>query len=295
MAFVINGNKAKSKTTGKSFGSKNKVEVEDDTDTDTDDGEEDDTPVKKTSKKSGKNPFVKTGAAAAKAMEQAEAAREARRQRAGMEYRFRLPSGADSVITFLDGQIDEKTGILDIPYTNEHRIKVDNHYEDVVCIEDQEPCPLCQEGAPRSFVGLLTVIEHRPYTYEKDGKTIKKEWARRYMPCKNETLKQLTKLAQKRENGLQFSTYEVSRSGDKKAAVGDIFEYSQTHEEEDIIDEFGDEAQPLDPSENLTIYTAKEMAALGIGKKVTTFGKKTGIGKKGSSAEDIDDDDEPWN
>lgn len=278
--------------------------------------EEDEAPKKKKKKKAkdkGKTPFgegtvsdkeeakpkpgsfLKTGVDAQKEMARDEAERKARKASAGKSWRFYLKDGEDASITFLDGEIDEETGILDIPYLNEHRVKIDGYWRDVACIEEHEPCPLCAAGETKSFVGLLTILDHRPREWEdKDGKTHKEAVSKRLFAAKSETLKQLTKLASKREDGLVGSTYDVSRTGEFKANVGDLFDYNSTHTLKEIAKKLGKEmATPFDYNEQIIVYTAKDMRDLGIGKSVATFGKKSGK-KKGKSADDIDDSKSPW-
>lgn len=244
-----------------------------------------------TKKKS--NPFVKTGAAAKQAMNKAEAEAAVRKSKQGREWRFWLPAGEDAMVTFLNGEIDPDTGILDIPYVNEHRIKVNGRWEDVVCIDDEEPCPLCAAGESKSFIGLISVIDHREREYEKDGKTVKVGATRRILPAKSETLKQLSKIAEKHPEGLKFSTFEVTRTSDKKANVGDLFIHQQTDTEDDLQEAFGDTIQPVPISEAVNVYTAEEMNKLGIGKKVATFGSKK-KSSDGTSADDVDDEKSPW-
>lgn len=238
---------------------------------------------------------------AAQAMHRAEAESKARREKAGKAYRFWLKAGNDANITFLDGRIDPNTGILDIPYANEHRVKVGNDFEDIVCIEDQEPCPLCAAGEKRAFVGYLSILDHRPREYEKDGKKITLEHTRRLFVAKTETLRQLTKMAEKRDNSLAGVTFEVSRTGDKKAAVGDLFDEVARHSVEDVLAHFGEDGKPLDYEKELTYRSAEEMKAAGIGKTVATIGSGTfgpsGFGGKsavGVSADAVDDNKAPW-
>lgn len=262
---------------------------------------------KKDKKKGGKEgSFLKTGKSAKKLMDRAEAEYKARKDRASQAWRFWLKPDEDAYITFLDGRIDPDTGILDIPYANEHREKIDGRYEDVLCTEDNEPCPLCAAGSKKSFVGYLSIIDHRPREYEKDGKTVKVKHTRRLFVAKSESLKQLTKMAEKREDGLAGSTYEVSRTGDKKAAIGDLFDYSSTHSAKEIKEEFGDDGEVLDYDENITYRTAEELLDLGLGKGVEGIGSfksekkskkkkdKGGKKKKGMTEDDVDDKDAPW-
>lgn len=235
--------------------------------------------------------LLKTGKDAVAAMQKADAEREARKNAAGKPLRFRMKVGEDATITFLDGRIDPDTGILDIPYANEHTLKVGDRWENFICTEDEEPCPICAAGEKKAFVGYLTVMDHRPYEYEKDGKKVTVEHSRRLYVAKTDTLKQLQKMAEKNEDGLVGATYEVSRTGDKKPNVGDYFEKVAIHEKSDLVEAFGDEADPLNYSEHTPLYSAAQLAEMGVGKKVATIGSKSFGAKK---ADDVDDGDMPW-
>lgn len=251
----------------------------------------DDAAKKTTKPKGGDAPkgFLKTGAAAKALMDKADAEYAARQNASNKAWRFWLPAGEDAYITFLTGQISPETGILDIPYANEHREKVGGKWEDFVCTEDHEPCPLCAAGSKKSFVGYLSILDHREREYEdKDGKTVKVKVTPRLLVAKSESLKQLIKMAEKRgEDGLVGSTYEASRTGKKKAAIGDMFDYDSTHSLEELIEEFGEDAEPLDMDEQVPYYTAAQLIEMGLGEKTTSIG---GIG--GGSHDDDEDDDE---
>lgn len=235
--------------------------------------------------------FLKTGTDAVKMMARSEAETKARRESSGKAWRFWLKSGEDAHITFLDGAIDPNTGILDIPYANEHRISVGGKWTDFICTEDQEPCPICAAGEKKSFVGYLSILDHREREFEKDGKKVVIPVTRRLFVAKTETLKQLTKMAEKRGGNLAGYTFEVSRTGDKKAAVGDMFDEVAKHEAADIKEAFAELADPLNYAEELPYHTADEITSLGIGKKVATIGSKS-FGAK--TADQIDDDKPVW-
>lgn len=233
-----------------------------------------------------------SGAAAKQMMEKAEAEREAAKAAGGRTWRFWIKENEDAQITFLDGELDPDTGILKIMYANEHRVKINGKWEDVVCLADQEPCPICEAGERRSFVGYLTIIDHREFK-DKDGKTHTHK--RRLFVAKSDTLKQLTKIAEKAQSGkgLVGMTFDVSRTGDKKPAVGDVFMMIAHHEMADIVESFGEDAQIIDYADEAPYLTAEQMQDLGIGKKVATIGSKS-IGAKGASADDVDDANPPW-
>jgi hypothetical protein len=109
--------------------------------------------------------------------------------------------------------------------------------------------------------------------------------------AKTETLKMLTKLSENRGGSLAGYTFEVSRTGDKKAAVGDVFDEVAKHELDDIKEAFPDMCTPIDYSAELPYHTAEELTSLGIGKKVATIGS-SGFG--GTKAAEVNDDTPPW-
>lgn len=227
-------------------------------------------------KKTGSSGFLKTGAAAKQAFIEAEAQSAANKEKAGKMFRFFMAEGESRTITFLDGDTGED-GLLDIPLFKEHAVKLAGKTERFICTDDREPCPICAKGDNQAtLVGCLTVLNHTPYTIQNGpnaGKTLTNR--RQLFLCKRETYKLLSKLAEKR-GGLAGCTFEVSRTGEKKPGVGDLFDFVVKYDDPSQLAAKYDlpieEVQPANYEEELTFHTAEELVNLGVGKAVTGSG-----------------------
>lgn len=235
--------------------------------------------------------FVKTGAAAKKAMADEEARAEARAAEQGKMFRFWMPDGADRVITFLDGTLDDD-GQLEAGNYYEHTIKIAGDTKNFVCtadIDPSQPCPICERGDSRpTLVYTLTVIDHTPHTIQKGpnaGKVVTN--SRKLFICKNKTFKILNKAAKSR-GGLVGCTFEASRMGEKEPGVGSTFDFQYQWEDwGEFMAHYGieDDAdiQPADYNEEITYHSPEELIELGVGKKFSGIGSKktnTKIDKK---------------
>lgn len=96
-------------------------------------------------------------------LEEAERIEKEIEARRNMPLRFWLPVGESATLTFLDS-----AGF----YFYEHQVKKDGHWRNwYTCVRDFEPeCPLCDAGHQSSYVTAYTVIDHREYVSQKDGK-----------------------------------------------------------------------------------------------------------------------------
>lgn len=236
--------------------------------------------------------FIKTGAQASQLAAHEEQQREIRKSMAGKTFRFRMKDGEEKRITFLDGDIGED-GMLTANAFYEHAIQQGNTWTNICCVADAETgeeCPICKQGTFQSyFAAAFTVIDHSEYTIEKGpnaGKTIAN--TRRLFVCKHDTYKQLTKLAAKR-GGLAGCTFDVSRSGAKSPAVGNVFDFHEKIEDgEELMEKYGlkeEELMPLEYEKELTYLTADEMIQAGFGVPVdghghTTLGKEKAVSEK---------------
>lgn len=216
--------------------------------------------------------FLKKGAEA-----QAQMAVEDHKQEMnskGKVSRYWLKDGTDGAVTFLDGDI--KDGVLDIPFFYEHNMNMNGKWGNFfICTQDDEPCPICEGGAQASYVGVLSVIDHSEYVSKKDGKTYKDQ--RRLFVAKRETIKILQKIAVKR-GGLRGCRFDVSRTGDKSASVGNVFDYTDKMEEAALLAAFKENAVALNYEEILgTLYLpAKELRKLGFGSMSAPIGSESG-------------------
>lgn len=226
--------------------------------------------------------FLKRGKAAQEAM----AKEEHRIEQASKSkvFRFWIPNDTDTEITFLDGDLDD--GILDIPFLYEHNINMNGKWGNFfICTQDEEPCPICEGGNNPSYVGLLTVIDHSEYVSKRDGKTYKDNV--KLFVAKRETIKQLQKLAAKRD-GLRGVRFDVSRTGDKSASVGNIFDFTEKYSEAQLKKMFPESHEPLDYEELLgeQYMTAKELRKLGFGSSAGPIGSEDAPWEGGGDFED---------
>lgn len=237
---------------------------------------------------SGNVSFFKKGAEAKAALQKEEAEAELRKQEAGNMWRFWMPAGEDRQITFLDGDLDDE-GMLDIQMFYEHTTRVNGQWKNFVCTaeaDQSQPCPICESGDRPSLVGVMTVIDHTPHKIKKGanaGKTIQNQ--RKLFVAKQGTLRILTKLAQKR-GGLAGCTFDVSRTGDDEANVGNQFDFCEKFDSyEEIGDKFGlklEEVQPADYDKEIVYRSPEDLIELGVGKAIGG----PGTGKQSSSLKD---------
>lgn len=205
--------------------------------------------------------WMQTGAAAQKTVEVEDAAAAAAEQERGKAWRWRLDEGEDATCTFLDGDINPETKLLDVPMYYEHTIKLAGRWQNFICTRNEEPCPLCEAGVKANFVAVMTVLDHR-VTKSKDGKKTYTN-QRKLFVAKRLSMKLLNKLAEM-NGGLTGCTCAVSRTSDKEAAIGNLFNVLKKNSAEEIEASYGEAAVPFDYSEEIVYRTAADLAKLGI-------------------------------
>jgi hypothetical protein len=246
---------------------------------------------------------------ASKAMQQQEQAEQAARKAAsGKMFRFFLKPEEECQITFVDGNLSPE-GILLPPRYFEHTVEQGGKYVNYVCPEKTRPdegykCPICEQGDRPALVALFTVIDHRTFK-SKDGT---KTYANRpkLFVAKPITFDMLNKLAQKR-GGLANCTFDVSRVGDKSAAVGSMFDFREKHTDiealkeafqMDVIDPQTGKVtgtktayEPADYDSEIVFMTDEELRGLGFGKTVQTgvSFKPGGAAKKAAASDDYEE------
>ncbi len=260
-----------------------------------DDGSDDKTLVKKAG--SGLN-FLKTGNATRKAMAHEDARAEAQQLEFDKMWRFMLKPDEDAKITFLDGELGED-GILDITTFYEHFMKLNGKPRNFICVaetDEPEECPICERGdTPKSFVGVMSILDHRKYkiqTGQNAGKIVQND--RKLFVAKRGTLKMLTKIAMKRA-GLAGCSFDVSRGNDKTPSVGNVFDFTSKFESfDEIAEKFSlklEDVAPANYMKELTYYTAAQLLDLGVGKAIVGpgYGGKSSFGSKKVSASGMAD------
>jgi hypothetical protein len=131
-------------------------------------------------------------------------------------------------------------------------------------------------------VAVFTVIDHSSYTSKKDGITYSDQV--RLFVAKRDTVKILQKLAVKR-GGLAGVRFDVSRTGDKSASVGSVFDFTDKLAPNLMLAKYGEKATPIDYDALLggMYLPAKELRKLGFGSSSSPLGSE--------SASDADYDD----
>lgn len=223
--------------------------------------------------------FLKTGAAAQEAFKAEEAKQELARASYGKLFRFFMKDDEERRITFLDGELTED-GILDVGTYYEHSLMLNGTLEHFVCtadVDETQPCPLCEAGHKRSLVGVMTVLDHTPYTIQSGpNKGQVRQNTKRLYVAKNTTLEILRKIAVKRE-GLAGCTFDVSRIGDKSPAVGNQFDFVEKFDSyEAIAEKFGltvEDIQPAEYTKEIVYRTPEQLIEIGIGTAIkSNFG-----------------------
>jgi hypothetical protein len=234
--------------------------------------------------------WLKSGAESENLAKKHEAAQKAKQDQQGKAFRFWLNYGEEARITFVDGELDEN-GLFNPPRVVEHNCQMNGSWNNYfVCQAKSDPdaghvCPICEGGDNPSLLALFTVIDHRVVPSKKEpGKTYTDTV--KLLAAKPQTFEILKKLALKR-GGLAGCTFDVSRIGDKAAAVGSMFDFISKEDDLDVlrqkyvrkwVDKEGQEHVtklfvPLNYAEQLVAKTEAELRAMGFGK--STLGGAT--------------------
>lgn len=242
----------------------------------------------KINKPKGGASWMKRGKAAQDAITRDEQAAEERKAQRDKPFRFYLPEGAETSITFLDGELDDD-GILDCPMFYEHQVKRNGDWKNwYVCTQDDdsEPCPVCESGSTPALVSVFTIIDHSVYT-AKNKKVYRDN--KKLFVCKRATYKILQKLASKR-GGLKGCTFDVSRSSDDSANVGDIFDFTEKNTLEAIYETYNiaeEDQGVFDYEEVFPYLNQTQLRELGFGNSENVPGSAdSGSTKSGKSYED---------
>lgn len=213
--------------------------------------------------------FLNKGADAAKQAEKAET--QAEERKAGFLQRFYLKPGNERTVTFLDGGLSEDGMLYGVNFW-EHQLNLNGHWRNwFPCTQNKEPCPICDGGDNPSLVYLFTVIDHTGYK-TKEGKEVKNE--RVLFACKNETFKRLQSLAVKR-GGLTGLRIDISRTTEKSANVGDLFDVVGQSTQQDIMGATGltaEDVVPFDYDEVIVYRDAETLKGMGFGGNAAVAG-----------------------
>lgn len=99
------------------------------------------------------------------------------------------------------------------------------------CLKDVENCPICENTDSTSYYAMFfTVIDLTEYT---DTKGEKHEFSRKLLCVKSSQHKKFLRLYNKHKS-LRGIVLEMTRDGDKDAAIGNDIEYVETIAEEEL-------------------------------------------------------------
>jgi hypothetical protein len=171
--------------------------------------------------------WLKKGAESVAAAKQEAVEAEVRKSEQGKMFRFFLKEAEECQITFVDGDLSPE-GFLLPPRYYEHMVFFNGQWTNFVCPEKTAPhagekCPICEGNDRPSLVSVFTVIDHRIVVSKKDANKTYKDTPKLFV-AKPQTFELLNKLAIKR-GGLAGVKFDVSRVGDKAAAVGSMFDF----------------------------------------------------------------------
>jgi len=207
--------------------------------------------------------FLKKGKEAHAQVEQAVQETEKKKAAASVR-RFFIKHDKETQITFLDGDLDDD-GLLETTTFWEHNLRLNGRWFNYfACTKDDEPCPICLSGDTSSLVAVFSVIDHTKWT---DKNAVPHQHERRLFACKRDTFKRLQNIATKRK-GLAGATFDVTRIGDKSAAVGSDFDFTEKRPRSELMKVYGLDEESVTPynyEEIITYRSAEELNSLGFG------------------------------
>lgn len=222
--------------------------------------------------------FLKKGKQARKEAVAVDEQRRARDEESKV-FRFFVPRGQERRITFLDGDLDDDNELVMTAYY-EHNLYMNGRWNNFfVCTgNEDEPCPICEEGKMPSMVAVFTIIDHSEYT-DRNGKTHKDQ--PKLLVAKRQTQKLLEYQAAKR-GGIAGITFDVARiDEDQSAAVGTSFDFVEKNPVSKIKQKFGVDVYNYE--DIINYRSPDDLRKMG-------FGKPSKIGGEAG----VTEDDAPW-
>lgn len=243
--------------------------------------------------------WMKTGSASVQVEAQNKAEIEKRKEEQGKSMRFWMKDGEEARVTFVDGGLVETPygKVLVPPRYYEHNLMLNGTWgHTFVCPQMTAPdsgekCPICESSDRPTLVALFTVIDHREFASTKTPGKVYKDTVKLYVAGPG-TFEQLNKLAQK-TGGLEGSTWDISRSGDKSPRVGSTFFPQGKTEIDKLVKQYTYELtdpktnvksvqskfKTLDYEQEIVFRTGDQLRLMGMGKPTATvsgFGNQQG-------------------
>jgi hypothetical protein len=150
----------------------------------------------------------------------------------------------------------------------EHQLKIGGDWKNwVTCVKGLEGysfCPICKLADKikkfwRSYVGAYKIIDRSEWT-DRDGN--KRKDTPKLLVAKKDSLAIFRNQAKKRE-GMRGREYDVFRSGEKAASIGDSWDFIRKVSEADMAKEVGaDKIVDLDFADLLKPLPFKDLCAM---------------------------------
>lgn len=234
--------------------------------------------------------WIKTGAASAAIAKQDEVEKKLQHEQNDLMWRFFLKDKEDARITFIDGDLSPE-GYLVPPRYYEHALWAEGskgvtYYvcPEKTAPEDGHKCPLCAAGDKPTLVAVFTILDHREIK-TKAGKVLKDQ--KRLFVAKPLSMEMLTKIAVKR-GGLAGCTFDVTRMGDKSAAIGSMFDFVEKNDVALLQSSYTEEVEdkgvkktislfvPANYEKEIIFRTPEDMLKMGLGAKPLTNSMQPG-------------------
>lgn len=201
----------------------------------------------------------------------AEARRESNKQRANEPRRYWMKPGETREVVVIDDCMSF--------FRHEHALKnpASQRFDLFTpCVNEHANCPICKvsDNKPAYFAAYLTILDLTPF--EKDDGTVI-EWTKRLLVIKPAQQKKYMRL-QEREGSLRGMVLELTRDGDKDAAIGNEVEFIEFLDEDTLLDyetvyedKDGKEHdvighEPFDYEEAFPEWTEKQLIAVAGGR-----------------------------
>lgn len=227
-------------------------------------------------------------------MEKSEAQRELNRSIMGSPFRFYCPPGESREVVVVDAEPDF--------FRHEHNLQNQRSKKwdiFVACINDHANCPVCKSTDRASYFAMyLTIIDLTAYE-NRDGDTV--EWSKKLLVVKQTQQKKILRLFE-RHGTLRGMILQMTRDGEKDAAIGNDIEFVEFMSEEDMetyVTEYTDQngkkhevigSEPFDYDEIFPEPTEQQLRAI-VGGKAEAGSRddddrELGRGRRGGDRDD---------